>query len=209
VLGVRPTKALAVPEEDEGLVDGPATDGGVPLPGEVGGSGFPTPDPAEAKALESPLDPVAGGLSAEITIDWAGVDEDARQWASDYAYTLVRDIQATSARVLQSHLAEYFNTTLSYRGLLDALAPTFGRKRAEVVAQTEVTRAAARGEIAAIKRSNGVISRYRFFTTNDERACPACSPLHLKVFNVGEGPLPPRHPRCRCYIGSTLKPLTQ
>jgi SPP1 gp7 family putative phage head morphogenesis protein len=148
-------------------------------------------------------------FAAEVTIDWAGVDEDARQWASDYAYTLVRDIQATSARVLQSQLAEYFATTLTYRGLLDALAPTFGRQRAGVIATTEITRAAAQGELEAIRASNGVISRYRWHTTFDERVCSVCGPRNGKVYPIGEGPMPPAHPRCRCNISGTLKPLTQ
>jgi SPP1 gp7 family putative phage head morphogenesis protein len=146
-------------------------------------------------------------FAAEVTIDWAGVDEDARQWASDYAYTLVRDIQATSARVLQSQLAEYFATTLTYRGLLDALAPTFGRQRAGVIATTEITRAAAEGELVSIRQSNGVIRRYRWFTGRDERVCPVCGPRHGEVYEVGKGPTPPAHVRCRCFISGTVKPL--
>lgn len=41
--------------------------------------------------------------------------------------------------------------------------------------------------------------RYRWAAILDSRTCLQCAPLDGRVFEVGEGPLAPIHPRCRCF----------
>lgn len=38
----------------------------------------------------------------------------------------------------------------------------------------------------------------RWETASDERVCPECGPLHGRVMEPGEGPVPPLHVNCRC-----------
>lgn len=38
----------------------------------------------------------------------------------------------------------------------------------------------------------------RWETGTDERVCPECAPLGGRVFEEGEGPVPPLHVNCRC-----------
>lgn len=62
------------------------------------------------------------------------------------------------------------------------LAPTFGRKRAQTIAITEVTNAYSGGAIQSwqeVNRQMGatIITAKAWRTANDERVCPMCAPL--------------------------------
>lgn len=66
--------------------------------------------------------------------------------------------------------------------LAQRLQPTFGRKRAQTIAITEVTNAYAGGAIQSwreINRQMGatIITAKAWRTANDERVCPLCAPL--------------------------------
>lgn len=90
---------------------------------------------------------------------------------------------------------------------------TFSRRRARLIATTEVTRAYALGNIIAW-RETGVIGRMRWQTARDERMCPLCSSLAGATAPVGEsfasadgravGP-PPVHPACRCWLTAVVE----
>ena len=47
---------------------------------------------------------------------------------------------------------------------------------------------------------------YQWRSTLDGRTCETCASLSNKVFTIGEGPLPPIHPNCRCQIIEVLGP---
>ncbi|MGD9712115.1 MAG: hypothetical protein AB7V46_08635 [Thermomicrobiales bacterium] len=38
----------------------------------------------------------------------------------------------------------------------------------------------------------------RWQTAFDERVCPVCAPYAGRAWPIGEGPVPPLHPHCRC-----------
>lgn len=38
----------------------------------------------------------------------------------------------------------------------------------------------------------------QWVTQDDTRVCPICQPLDGKIFEHGEGPVPPLHEHCRC-----------
>ena len=78
---------------------------------------------------------------------------------------------------------------------------------AKRLVRTEITAAASEGELQAIKdveEEFGIVMRYRFYATLDERTCPVCGALDLEEFspdNAQEGVnRPPMHPNCRCVI---------
>jgi SPP1 gp7 family putative phage head morphogenesis protein len=80
--------------------------------------------------------------------------------------------------------------------------------RAEMIAVTEVTRAAAEGERATVREieKEGIRMVEVWQTNNDSLVCPICGPRHGK--KVGDGwsknDGPPAHPRCRCWLTHTF-----
>jgi hypothetical protein len=59
---------------------------------------------------------------------------------------------------------------------LEKMGFGFDRRRARVIAETEVTNAFAKGEVMAWENSDVVVGK-EWRTANDERVCPICAPL--------------------------------
>lgn len=75
------------------------------------------------------------------------------------------------------------------------------RKRALVLARTEVIRAHAEGQLDSFEllgvEKLGV--EVEWSTAGDEKVCPLCSPLEGKIYTIEEARgMIPRHPNCRC-----------
>lgn len=141
---------------------------------------------------------------ATIGVDWSLINENARKWAEEYSYELVKGINDTSRDLLRDKVTQWIESGEALDALRDSLAPWFGAMRAEVIASTEVTRAFAQGNLQAWQGSrvvNGIIFR----TANDELVCDQCSPFGGKVFALGDAEhTPPIHPRCRCWISPSV-----
>jgi len=138
-------------------------------------------------------------------VDWALVNEAAVKWASGYAFDLIKGINSTTVQTLQSTLAAYFQhpTTI---GQLEAriLEMVASPIRAEMIAVTEITRAASEGEqeIARGLAQQGIEMTPIWQTNNDDIVCPECGPRHDQEITDGE--YPPLHPRCRCWVNHQL-----
>jgi len=137
-----------------------------------------------------------------MSFDWTLAHDQAAKWASQYSFDLVRGINNTSQARLQTAVNDWFKEPTTIRDLQRELEPTFGKRRAKAIAQTETTRAAREGGQAGYKES-GVIEETEWVTVNDERVCPVCGPLDGKRAPLGgtyAGELsPPAHPGCRCF----------
>jgi len=144
-----------------------------------------------------------------LGFDWTLANTDAAKWASQYSYELVRGINSTSAGRLQVAVDDWFKERTTLPDLVRELEPTFGRRRARTIAQTETTRAAAQGSILGFEQS-GVVDQAEWVTVKDERVCPTCGPLHGKraplrgTFEGGKS-YPPAHPKCRCFVRPVVK----
>jgi len=135
-----------------------------------------------------------------VGVDWALVNEAARDWAHQYSFDLVRGLNDTNRRVLQKEVSRWAESGEPLAALNKRLEPYFGKERAKLLASTETTRAYAEGNMEAWKQS-GVVEKKRWNTVNDDRVCPLCSPLHRQEAPLNEafsdGTMnPPRHPRC-------------
>jgi ribosomal protein S2 len=86
--------------------------------------------------------------------------------------------------------------------LKDSLSSLFGPVRAEIIAITEVTRAAVEGERAMVAEvaKQGIQMVAVWNTNNDEIVCPICAPLNQKKQGEAWTFPPPAHPRCRCWL---------
>lgn len=113
---------------------------------------------------------------AGFTFDWKLPHREAQNWAKGYSYELVSGITKTTHDLLQDAVSNWIGNGADLRGLRGELEPVFGRKRAEMIASTEVTRAFSHGS-HNIFRASGVVSHMQWLTSNDERVCPICGPL--------------------------------
>ena len=164
------------------------------------------------KALGPILEEVYVEQAAELIqglpvgVDWALINEAAVEWARRYSFELVTGINSTSRRALQKAVSSYFEMGLTRADLEGRLVNIFGPVRAEMIAVTEVTRAASQGEMAIAQdlRGQGISMVAIWQTNNDELVCPICGPRHGKKRGDGWDDPPPAHPRCRCWINHEL-----
>jgi hypothetical protein len=103
-------------------------------------------------------------------VDWAGVNQQAAEWARQYAGELITNVTETTRASVREAVATWIETGAELDELTQTLAPTFGPQRAELIASTEVTR--------AFDEAND-ITRQRIGLPRTRYKAPA-------------------HPRCRC-----------
>lgn len=148
---------------------------------------------------------VAALENVGIGFDYLLAHTAARDWAIAYTDTLLGQMGVTSGKLVGPAVARWFENREPLEQLIQDLEPVFGRKRAERVAATEITRAAAQGTVAA-GRASGVVDyepkmrppenthvncrcwltiaidsnskgHWVFRTSRDEKVCPICAPL--------------------------------
>ena len=86
-------------------------------------------------AVDDVTETVGGGA------DWATVNADAAAWARGYVGKLITRVTETTRGVVREAVASWVETGAKLPDLVKVLEPTFGRKRAELISATEVTRA--------------------------------------------------------------------
>nr|ASV43912.1 hypothetical protein [Hot spring virus BHS1] len=154
-----------------------------------------------------------------LRIDWRVANKPAADWAESYTFHLVSQINKTSRERLRRYVSDFFRiegtTVADLRGQISEL---FGPTRAEIIATTEVTRAAAQGDIGIIneiEQANPKIQMVPYWDTSmDELVCPVCGNglQGVQGWMVGGQPFfrsrdgrtygapPDPHPRCRCGL---------
>lgn len=139
-----------------------------------------------------------------IGVDWTLVNQAATDWAAQYAGQLVKDITETRRRELANTISKFFSEGWNRRELEERLSRWYNPVRSEMIATTEVTRAAAEGELQIARElaKQGIEMVAVWQTNNDEivRECPICWPRHNKKRGDGWSDPPPAHVLCRCWI---------
>lgn len=139
-----------------------------------------------------------------IGVDWALINENAVTWTSQYTFDLVRGINETSQRLLRNSIDAYFRNPTTIGDLQRSLSGVFSPMRAEMIAVTEVTRAAAEGEQRVVNQiiaDNPDMESIDIWLTNrDDITCPICAPRHNQPRGSNWTENPPAHPRCRCWL---------
>jgi len=147
-------------------------------------------------------------------IDWTLVNQAAVDWAKTHAGELVDGVTETARNFIGDAVADYFEDGLTIGDLRERLERVYGPKKAEEIAQTEVTRAAVEGEIEMVEeiRKSGIEMTPIWQTNNDDLVCPICGPMNGRMGqyvgsvpmwehpDLGEIGAPPAHPRCRCWV---------
>ena len=150
-------------------------------------------------------------------VDWDLVNEAAVDWASKYTFDLVRDIRAKDMIYLQKMVSAYYREGQNRGQLEERIRRRYGPVRAEMIAVTEITRAAALGEFQSITElwKSGIHMIATWQTNADELVCPICRPLNGRKADrydavtgqpywrhpeTGiEYSINPPHPRDRCW----------
>lgn len=167
---------------------------------------------------------------ASITSSWDTVNEevlryvlgDAFQMGGGIADELTQQLLRTSERQVKMAIAEWVRNGQPLASLTRTLEATvLSRRRAELIATTEVTRAYAEGARLTWAQG-GVIQTMRWQTANDELVCPICRPLNQQTAAVVGGVFtvtndagavirtistPPAHPSCRCWLSPVAPPV--
>ena len=175
--------------------------------------------PALMRELEQIFEEQAAQMLGELPVgvEFGLINERAADWAADYTFDLVSGINQTTMQTLRKKIQRFFEMEeMTIGDLRDSLQSTFGPVRADMIAQTETTRAAVEGALAvrAEIEKQGLKMRGTWQTSNDERVCPICGPLHgtKEEDNGGyrhpDGTIyqkPPAHVRCRCWVNHELE----
>jgi len=161
---------------------------------------------------------------AGMSFDYTLVNDKARQEALLYGGELVTGITQHTQDVMRRDIARWIENDEPLSSLVkDIERFGFDRKRAKLIASTEVTRAIAIGQHQAFIESGVEVMQWR--TARDERVCPICGKLHRQDVGIydrfsGALPddmqqrykttfqLPPAHPRCRCWIVPVVKEIS-
>jgi len=164
-----------------------------------------------ALTMELEATALAAGMAAAealgVGVDSAALHARAIEWARQYSYELVTKLSDTNRALLQETISDYFASRLTLADVEARLVTAFGPVRAEMIAVSEVTRAAAQGEVAFADelRGMGLQPVLVWNTARDSLTCPLCGPLNGKAQNDGWVNPPPQHPRCRCWISTELR----
>jgi hypothetical protein len=156
------------------------------------------------------------GQDSKIQIDWTLTNTEAAQWAREYVYDLIKDIDKTSREALQDAISQFVETPgMTIRDTMDLLP--YDEERAQRIAVTEITRAYSKADQLAgadlKKEFPDVKVVSTWFTNNDELVCELCGELDGmevsgdETFYDPEPPYedgyPPRHVNCRCWISTS------
>lgn len=103
-------------------------------------------------------------------------------------------------------IARQLNKAITGMGESMDLVDSLGRfvpakRRAEILARTEVIRAHHSANIGEYKSAGalGITIMAEHLTAGDSRVCPICAPLNGKKYNLSEAEnMIPVHPQCRC-----------
>ena len=152
------------------------------------------------------------GKNSRIQIDWTLTNQRAAEWAREYVYDLIKDIDDISRLALQSAISQFVETPgMTIGDVMDMLP--YDDERAQRVAVTEITRAYASANQMAgedlKKEFPDVRVTKMWFTNNDDLVCDLCGPLDKTEVGIDENFYepedsyqdgnPPRHVNCRCW----------
>lgn len=135
----------------------------------------------------------------------------AAEWARNSTFALIKDLNATTMRLVQNVVATAQQTPgMTLEDMVKLLEPAFGKQRAQAIAITETTRAsaAAINGLQVYYRGYGLVYQRQWITNNDELVCPICGPLNGKYESKWSDRFPdgpPAHPNCRCSLSLRRK----
>jgi SPP1 gp7 family putative phage head morphogenesis protein len=123
----------------------------------------------------------------------------------DEMENVTTDMANRMSRALTDGLVQGKGRREVARDLMDTT--DFSRKRANMVAQTELIRAHAEGQLDTMEKMGVKVVgvQVEWATANDDRVCPKCTEMDGKVFSIDKARgMIPKHPNCRCAFKPAL-----
>jgi len=153
------------------------------------------------------------GQLEKIGLDYSLSNQQAAEWASKYAFDLVKGINDSTRDTVSQAIQRFVNIPgYTLKDVINSLP--YSDERALKIAVTEVTRAYSQGNLLAAQQLReeypNVRVTKRWFTNNDDRVCPLCGPLDGKSVTIDKEfekgiDAPPRHINCRCWISTSTE----
>ncbi|MGI0119695.1 minor capsid protein [Zooshikella sp. RANM57] len=150
-----------------------------------------------AAVLSSPLSvrgPDGGKLLEPFIKDWKKIERQRvvgaiRQgfFEGQTNFDIIRNIRGTRAN--------------NYRDGLLAIS----KRNAEAVTRTAIQHVASVARFETWKSNDDIVEGYQWVSTLDSRTTPQCRSLDGQVFELGKGPKPPIHIRCRSTTIAKLR----
>lgn len=155
--------------------------------------------------------------TVHVGVDQASMQARLSKWARTYTYELIKGIDGTTRTAVREAMRNWAIEGGTTTDLRKALEPTFGSVRAQMIAETETTRAFSAAHRESWEESRVVEAR-EWRTAMDERVCPICGALDgaqavlgqpFILAGVGEYDDPPAHPRCRCWTVPVIREVSR
>ncbi len=145
-----------------------------------------------------------------FSMDLTGVNTQASRWAGDNSGALVKQIGKATRDNIGTAVQQYIDAKQDFGTLQRSLEKIVkSPERAATIAQTEITRAFAKGNTLAWHGS-GIVEGKQWQTNNDEIVCPRCKQRDQRIVSIDgnfgtnvfdeEETEPPDHPNCRCWV---------
>jgi SPP1 gp7 family putative phage head morphogenesis protein len=90
------------------------------------------------------------------------------------------------------------------RGFSDGVL-NISRREANTLVRTAASHTAQQASSAVAQENADILKGEEWVSTLDARTCPVCGDRDGKVYDLGEGPMPPAHPLCRCFRVAVTK----
>lgn len=155
--------------------------------------GTKLPAPARLKAIVEEV-PFEGRLLKSWTEGMEQGRIDRVTHAIRMGLTLSETTDQIVRRIRGTKVAQYSD------GILD-----ISRRSAQSIVRTAVTHVSNVTAQETWKANSHVVKGWQFLATLDTRTTIGCASLDGKVFPIGEGPIPPRHIRCRSISVAVTK----
>ena len=155
--------------------------------------GTKLPAPARLKAIVSEV-PMEGRLLKSWTDGMAQGRIDRISQAIRLGMVNGEGTDAIVRRIRGSKAAHYSD------GILD-----ISRRSAQSIVRTSVTHVSNVAAQETWKSNSHVVKAWEFLATLDSRTTVTCGSLDGQTFPIGEGPIPPRHIRCRSISVAVTK----
>lgn len=137
-----------------------------------------------------------------VAVDIDGMNETVNAFTGIYEDRWWSELSGTMRQDLRTALQKNIETGNLAQMKRD-LAPTFGQKRADLVARTETTRLYSEGNRLSYKADG--VQQVEWRTVGDGRVDPVCADLDGEKMPVeGATMYPPAHPGCRCWIAPVI-----
>jgi hypothetical protein len=159
---------------------------------------------------------VVDSVPLPIGFDWTLVNQDAADWSIREVGKLVTKITDTTRKRIGHAVSNYFTEVqtigdleLALSTMKDRFGNILGPVRAEMISVTEITRAAAQGELEGARqlKNEGIDMRKVWQTNKDDLVCTICEPLQGTEESTWRSVAPdgpPAHVRCRCFLSLLL-----